>query len=143
MVGGVGLMSAASIVGRTTLSRPILGDYELVEMGIAVAGSLFLPYCQATRGHIIVDFFTLRAGARVVGALDRFGALLMATMCLALGWRTIVGAVDIAASGETSMLMRIPIWVGYAAMVPGVLLTALVALAQAAGTPPAEPVSRE
>ena len=45
MVGGVGLMSAASIVGRTTLSRPILGDYELVEMGIAVAGSLFLPYC--------------------------------------------------------------------------------------------------
>jgi hypothetical protein len=78
-----------------------------------------------------------------VGALDRFGALLMATMFLALGWRTIVGTLDIAASGETSMLMRIPTWVGYAAMVPGVLLTALVALAQTAGTPPAEPVSRE
>ena len=142
-MGGVGLTSAASIVGRTALSRPILGDYELVEMGIAIAGSLFLPYCQATRGHIIVDVFTLRAGPRIAGALDRFGALLMAAMFLALAWRTIVGGLDIAASGETSMLMRIPIWVGYAAMVPGALLTALVALAQAAGTPPAEPVSRE
>lgn len=130
-------MSAASIVGRTALGRSILGDFELVEIGIAVAGSLFLPYCQATRGHIIVDFFTLRAGPRTIGALDRFGALLMAAMFLGVGWRTIVGGVDIAASGETSMLMRVPIWVGYAAMVPGVILTGLIALAQAAGVAPA------
>jgi len=140
VVSGVGLMSAVSIVRRTVLGRPILGDFELVEMGIAIAGSLFLPYCQATRGHIIVDFFTMRAGARTIGALDRFGALLMAAMLLTIGWRTVVGCVDIAGSGETSMLMRIPIWVGYASMLPGVLLAGLVALAQAAG---AAPASRE
>jgi len=143
VVGAVGLMSAVSIVRRTALGRPILGDFELVEMGIAVAGSLFLPYCQATRGHIVVDFFTMRAGVRAVGALDRAGALLMAAMFLTIGWRTIVGCVDIADSGETSMLMRIPIWIGYAAMVPGVLLSAVIALAQAAGTTPAAPISRE
>jgi TRAP-type C4-dicarboxylate transport system permease small subunit len=143
VVSGVGLMSAVSIVRRTALGRPILGDFELVEMGIAVGGSLFLPYCQATRGHIIVDFFTMRAGPRTVGVLDRFGALLMAAMFLAVGWRTIAGAIDIAASGETSMLMRIPIWVGYAAMVPGVLLAGLIALAQAAGAAPPERTRRE
>jgi hypothetical protein len=60
----------------------------------------------------------------------------MAAMFLGVGWRTIVGGVDIAASGETSMLMRIPIWIGYAAMVPGVLLAGLIALAQAAGVEP-------
>lgn len=137
VVSAVGLMSAASIVGRTGLGRPILGDFELVEIGIAVAGSLFLPYCQATRGHIIVDVFTMRAGPRTIGALDRFGALLMAAMFLTVGWRTIAGGLDIAASGETSMLMRVPIWVGYAAMVPGVLLAGLIALAQAVGVAPA------
>ena len=142
MVSGVGLMSAASIVGRTALARPILGDFELVEMGIAVAGSLFLPYCQAARGHIIVDFFTLRAGARAVAALDRIGGLLMGATFLILAWRTVAGGVDIARSGETSMLMGIPIWIGYVGMVPGVLLAALVALAQAAGARPPEPAAR-
>src|SRR3990167_8750742 len=71
VIAGVGLMSAASILGRATLGRPILGDFELVEIGTAVAGSLFLPYCQATGGHIIVGFFTLRAGERPGRGLGR------------------------------------------------------------------------
>ena len=133
VIAGVGLMSAASILGRATLGRPILGDFELVEIGTAVAGSLFLPYCQANGGHIIVDFFTLRARERTVRALDRLSAVLMAAMFLVVAWRTVVGSVDIARSGETSMLMRVPIWIGYAAMVPGVVAAGAVALAQGLG----------
>jgi TRAP-type C4-dicarboxylate transport system permease small subunit len=138
VIAGVGLMSAASIVGRSLLSRPIQGDYELVEIGIAVAGSLFLPYCQATRGHIIVDFFTLRAGSRAIWNLDRIGSFLMAVMFLAVGWRTLVGTFDIARSGETSMLMSVPVWIGYAFMVPGVLFAGLIAVAQSIGIETAE-----
>ena len=69
------------------LRRPITGDFELVEIGTAIAGSLFLPYCQATGGHIVVDLFTLRANERTRDWLDRFGSLLMAIMFLAVGWR--------------------------------------------------------
>lgn len=139
VIAAVGLVSAASIVGRTVLRRPILGDFELVEIGTAIAGSLFLPYCQATRGHVIVDFFTQRARPRTVAGLDRIGALLLALTFLAVAWRTAVGGVDIAGTGETSMLMRIPIWIGYAAMVPGLLAAGLVALAQALGSGPPAP----
>jgi len=138
VIAGVGLMSAASILGRATLGRPILGDFELVEIGTAVAGSLFLPYCQANGGHIIVDFFTLRASARSVRALDRFGALVMATTLLVVGWRTLVGCLDIARSGQTTMLMGIPIWIGYAAMLPGVAAAGLIALAEGLGLTPSE-----
>src|SRR5438552_1940608 len=92
IVAVIGLMSAISIVGRTFVGKPIIGDFELVEIGTAIAGSLFLPYCQATQGHIIVDFFTLRAGARARTWLDRFGCLMMAVMFIAVGWRTIFGA---------------------------------------------------
>jgi TRAP-type C4-dicarboxylate transport system permease small subunit len=133
VIAGVGIMSAASIAGRTLLRRPILGDFELVELGTAIAGTLFLPYCQATRGHIIVDAFTLRAGPRLLGALDRLGALLLAATFLVLAWRTGVGGLDIARSGETTMLMRVPIWIGYVAMLPGVVAAGAVALAQALG----------
>jgi len=142
VVAAVGIMSAISIVGRTLWSRPILGDFELVEIGIAVAGSLFLAYCQATRGHIVVDFFTLKAGPRTIEWLDRFGALLMAAALLVVAWRTAVGCLDIARSGETSMLMGLPIWIGYAAAIPGVAIAGFIALAQAAGVvfpkPPAD-----
>ncbi|HXH83009.1 MAG TPA: TRAP transporter small permease [Candidatus Tectomicrobia bacterium] len=131
VIGAIALMSTVSIAGRAVASRPILGDFELVEMGAAIAGSLFLPYCQATRGHIIVDFFTLRAGPATIRRLDRAGALVMAAMFLLVAWRTVVGCADIARSGETTMLMRIPVWVGYAAMLPGVTLAGLTALAQA------------
>ncbi|MCC6948510.1 MAG: TRAP transporter small permease [Bradyrhizobiaceae bacterium] len=133
VLAGVGAMSAVSIAGRSFWSSPILGDYELVEIGIAVAGSLFLPYCQVTRGHIVVDFFTLKASPSVIRWLDRFGSLLMAVALLVVAWRTVVGCVDILRSGETSMLMGVPIWIGYAAAVPGVCIAGVVALAQAAG----------
>lgn len=135
VVAFVGIVSAVSIVGRSFWSTPILGDFELVEIGMAVSGSLFLAYCQATRGHIVVDFFTLRAGPRTVLWLDRAGSLLMAMALLVVAWRTTVGCADIARSGETSMLMGIPIWIGYAAAIPGVCFAGLIALAQASGVP--------
>jgi TRAP-type C4-dicarboxylate transport system permease small subunit len=143
VVSATGIMSAVSIIGRSTISKPITGDFELVEIGIAVAGSLFLPYCQAVGGHIVVDFFTLRAGPRATGLLDQFGALLMAIMLLAVGWRTGVAAADIARSGETSMLLGFPIWIGYACTVPGVIVAGLIALLQSFGIKIAERVGSE
>jgi TRAP-type C4-dicarboxylate transport system permease small subunit len=133
IVAGVGIMSAASIIGRSMLRRPITGDFELVEIATAVAGTLFLPYCQATFGNIVVDLFTLRASERVRDWLDRFGCLLMGIMFLVLGWRAAVGCIEMRHNGETSMLRGFPIWIGYAGMLPGVFVAGLVALAQSCG----------
>src|SRR5262245_10872647 len=93
IVAAVGLMSVISIIGRSALRRPIIGDFELVEIGTAIAGSLFLPYCQATYGNIAVDLFTLRASERMRDRLDRFGSLLTAIMFLAVGWPAGVGGI--------------------------------------------------
>jgi TRAP-type C4-dicarboxylate transport system permease small subunit len=133
VVAGVGIMSAISIIGRSAIGRPIVGDFELVEFGTAIAGSLFLAYCQTSYGHIVVDVFTLKVSDRVRDWLDRFGSLLMAVMFFAVGWRTIVGAFDMFRNHETTMLMGVPIWLGYAGTVPGVLLGGITALAQSLG----------
>lgn len=131
IVSAIGIMSVISIVGRSTFGKPIQGDFELVEIGTAIAGSLFLPYCQASGGHIVVDFFTLRAGPSIKRWLDRLGCLLMAAMFLAVGWRAIYGAIGLYSTGETSMLMSVPAWLGYAGVVPGAMVAGLIALAQA------------
>jgi TRAP-type C4-dicarboxylate transport system permease small subunit len=133
VVSIIGIMSAVSIIGRSVLGRPIVGDFELVEIGTAVAGSLFLPYCQATGGHIVVDVFTQRASRRTQDWLDRLGTLLMAVMFLVVGWRTVIGVLGARGTGETSMLMGFPLWLGYAGTVPGIVVAGIIALAQSAG----------
>ena len=81
-------------------------------------------------------------GVRLEGDwLDRFGSLLMAIMFVLVGWRAAVGGIDMQRNGETSMLLGFPIWVGYAAMLPGVFLAGIVALAQSCGIKVAEPVA--
>jgi TRAP-type C4-dicarboxylate transport system permease small subunit len=121
-------MSVVSIIGRALFGRPVPGDFELVQVGCGVAIAAFLPYCQLRRANIIVDFFTVRAGRRVQGRLDAFGAGLLALVMAALAWRTAVGTVAVRAGGEVSMIVGFPIWIGYAAIVPSLALATVVAL---------------
>jgi TRAP-type C4-dicarboxylate transport system permease small subunit len=128
----VAFATVVSIVGRAVLARPIPGDVELTQLGIALAISLCLPWCQLRRGHIIVDFFTQRVGDHALRRLDAFGALLMAVMVLLLAWRTGAGAVAVFGAGETSMILALPMWWIYAALAPGLALAGVIALLQAA-----------
>ena len=124
-------MSVVSITGRTFLGRPVPGDFELVQVGCGAAIAAFLPYCQLRRGNIIVDFFTARASRRVQHALDALGALLVAAVMAVLAWRAAEGMLAVKAAGEVTMIVGFPVWLGYAAIVPSLALTALAGLAVA------------
>jgi TRAP-type C4-dicarboxylate transport system permease small subunit len=125
------LMSVASIAGRALFSRPLQGDYEVVQTGCAVFVALCLPYCQLKRANIIVDFFTTRASERTRRRLDAVGALVVAVVMLIVAWRTAAGLESLRGSGETTTILGMPTWWTYAAMFPGIALTALVALRDA------------
>lgn len=127
----VAAMVVASVVGRAAFGRPVLGDVELVQFGIGLALSLGLPWCQAQRGNIVVDFFTSRVDARMQRLLDSAGALLLALMCMLLAWRSAEGAWATRQAQETSMNLELPMWWTYAVLSPGLALTALIALVQA------------
>jgi TRAP-type C4-dicarboxylate transport system permease small subunit len=137
----VALMVVVSVVGRGFFRAPVPGDVELTQIGIALAISLALPWCQWQRAHVEVDFFVQRAGAEVQRWLQAAGALLLAAMCLLLAWRTGVGAVAVKQAFEQSMILGLPMWWAYASLAPGLALAALIALWQAAVRPPREQVS--
>jgi TRAP-type C4-dicarboxylate transport system permease small subunit len=122
------IMSASSILGRALFSKAITGDFELVQLACAVCVAAFLPYAQQQRSNIIVDFFTVNASRKIRGRLDAIGALAVALVTALVGWRTAVGATVVYANGETSMLMGVPIWISYAMMAPGFMLTAVVSV---------------
>jgi TRAP-type C4-dicarboxylate transport system permease small subunit len=127
----VALVVVASVLGRAVWRTPIPGDVELTQVGIALAISLGLPWCQWERSNLIVDFFTQKMSARSLRWLDAAGALALAAMCLLLGWRSASGAVAVHQAQESSMILGLPMWWAYAALAPGLLLTAAVAVAQA------------
>jgi TRAP-type C4-dicarboxylate transport system permease small subunit len=127
----VGMLTVASIAGRATMSRPIQGDVELTQFGIAFAIALFLPWAQLRGSNIIVDFFTQRARARTIALLDAFGSLLLAAMVGVLSLRAASGAFAVHGAHETTMILELPMWWTYAVLAPGLALTALIALLQA------------
>ena len=126
------LMTCASLIGRNTTGWTLVGDFELTGVAAGAAVALFLPWCQARRGNIIVDFVTARASERTTAALDRFGALLLGLAMVLLAWRAWVGGLSSYNAHSTTMMLGFPEWIVYAFMVPPMVLTAVIALWQAA-----------
>ncbi len=123
-------MTVVSVVGRTFFQAPILGDVELVRLGLAVCVATFLPYTQFRSANIIVDFFTTRASPAAQRWMDGFGTLLYACCTALIAWRVYAGGVMSEENQEVSMLMSLPIWIPYMLMVPGFVLCTLVGLYQ-------------
>ena len=63
------LINVYSTVMGALFSAPFPGDFEMTEVGIAVAVFAFLPYCQITGANVTADIFTARASARTVAVL--------------------------------------------------------------------------
>jgi len=107
---GITLMAVTSIVMRSLGFEPIQGDFELVQVALAGCIALMLPWCQLQGGNLTVDFFTVR---------------------LRKSRRTCAGAIAVKASHESTMILGFPLWIGYVAMIPGLLLTVFAALQSA------------
>lgn len=127
LLGIVGLV-CTSIVLRTVGFAPIQGDFELLQVGLAICVGAFLPYCHLKGGNIIVDFFTARARRSTQRRLDAVGGVLVALVMLLVAWRTGAGAASLKAAGEVTMIRGFPVWISYALMTPGFALTAVAAL---------------
>lgn len=126
----IAVMTTTSVVGRAFFMHPILGDVELVQLGGAVVVASFLPYTQYRRANIIVDFFTTGASERTQGRMDALGVALYTLVMALVLWRVAVGAVDIHAAKERSMLMDLPLWLPYTLMLPGLALCVLIGVLQ-------------
>ncbi|MDL1861082.1 TRAP transporter small permease [Betaproteobacteria bacterium PRO7] len=119
------LLVTASILGRWLIAKAVPGDYELMQLGCAVGVAAFLPWCQLRGGHVIVDFFTARAGPRLRAVLDALGAALLAGCSALVAGRMVDGARGLAEAGETTTVLAVPIWVPVALMVPSFALLAV------------------
>ncbi len=133
LVGGLFLLVAVvitlvSVVGRYGFGEPVPGDYELVEITCAVGVFLFFPFTHAVSGNITADFFTSGLSLRRQRLLDIANDVVFALVAALLTWRLSEGLMEKFASGETTILIRIPLWWAYSVAVLSMALLAVVCL---------------
>jgi TRAP-type C4-dicarboxylate transport system permease small subunit len=126
------VMSIVSIVGRKLFSMPVPGDVELLQVCSAFAAASFFAYCHLVSGDVKVDFFTHHMKPSRLHLMDAIGSLLVAAFGWLIAWRAGVGAWGVKESGETTMILGWPLWIGQMLMVPGFVLLGIAGLYMAA-----------
>ena len=106
----------------------INGDFELVEAGVAFAIFTFLPLCQLSGSHAIVDVLTSKLSLRSNQVLKMISECLFALVLGLIAWRLFAGMEAKQRYGETTFLLQFPIWWAYAASFLGAALAALVSI---------------
>ena len=112
----VALLTVISIGGRSLIwagLAPIPGDFELVEIGTAVAVFGFLPYCHLHHGHVTVDVIVNQLPTPLFNLLTIVGDLAVALVTYVVAWRLWLGLQDKLAYGESTMILGAPLWAGY------------------------------
>ena len=131
LLNAIAAMTVVSVTGRyfTFIGlRPITGDYEMLQMGAAIAVCSFLPWCQLKRGHVTVDVFVGIGPGWLQRATQLLGDLVITAIAAVLLWRFWLGMDEMVSNGQESYLLGLPIWYGYVGGVVGMILFLTVSL---------------
>jgi len=122
------IMTTVSAITGYAFASPFPGDFELTEMGVAIAAFAFLPYCQLTFANVSADIFTQNAGPVVNRWLSRLGSFIAFLFSLLLIWRMSAGMADYQTYLETTTILQIPIWYAFIPTLMSLVLLAVAAL---------------
>jgi hypothetical protein len=128
-VSGIAWLAEVPLVGDF---GPIMGDFELTKMGTAMAVFLFLPFCHMRGGHVTVDLLMIHAPRAVQWLVAVLSELLFLSVALLMTWRLYLGMQQKLRYEQTTMLMEIPVWWGYAVGIVALALLSVVCLYRAA-----------
>lgn len=120
-------LTVASILGGLTL-RPLPGEIELVEALCGLAVFAFLPYCQLKRGHVGVDILISAFGPKAMNWTQLIGDIVIAVLIGLVTWRHAVGTMDKIGNGETTPLLLMPVWWGFAVALVLLVVNVIVCL---------------
>ncbi len=108
LLGLMVLFVAADVFGRYFLTRPIKGDYELVEVMTGLIISLSLSYALVADKHIRIEIFTSRCSQktqRLLDILTYFSGLAVFTLA---SWQTVIYANSLRKNGLLIGVLPVP-----------------------------------
>ena len=122
---GIVLVNVYTVLGGM-FGQPFPGDFEITEIGVAVAAFAFLPYCQLMRANVTADIFTMRAPPRLISVFQLLASLTALIFAVILLWRMFAGMLSQREYEYTTAILSFPIWWGF---IPVVVSLALLCVA--------------
>ncbi|MGI9438018.1 MAG: TRAP transporter small permease [Geminicoccaceae bacterium] len=119
------LVNVISVAGGI-FWKPFPGDFELTEIGVAIAAFAFLPYCQLTGSNVTADIFTAKAPGALIAKFKLLAATVAFAFSLLLLWRMFEGMLSQREYGYMTAILQLPIWLAF---VPILISLALLAVA--------------
>ncbi len=102
------LLTVADVTLRY-FKRPIVGTYEMVALSGAVIIGFSLPFTSLMKGHVNVDFLTMKLSAKGRKILSFVTKCLGIILFLIIGWNLILQGMDFHKVGEVTPTRHLPI----------------------------------
>jgi TRAP-type C4-dicarboxylate transport system permease small subunit len=103
------LLTVSDVVLRY-FGRPIVGTFEIVGFCGALIIGFALPLTSWQRGHIFVDFLTLKMSKRIKKTMDLSTRSLCIALFFIVGWSLFIYSQKLYRSGEVSLTIQIPFY---------------------------------
>jgi TRAP-type C4-dicarboxylate transport system permease small subunit len=126
------VMMAATVVDvvlRAAFNLPVFGTFEVVELTLVGVVFLALPEVFLKDQHVTVDVVDQVAAPGVVRLLKTAAALLTLAFVVVLGWNMLAPAGDAMRFGETTLDLKLPIWLFWTPMLIGMAASLVAVLA--------------
>jgi TRAP-type C4-dicarboxylate transport system permease small subunit len=123
------VVNVVSVLSAATVNKAFPGDFELTELGVAIAAFSFLPYCQIAGLNVTADIFTAGASRFWLALFSLLGALVAFGFGALLLWRMYSGMLDQRTYESTTAILQIPLWWAYAACLLSLALLVLASFA--------------
>jgi len=135
LIGGIILFAimllvSVAVFNRKVLNAPIMGDFEIVKIGLSLVVMMAMPYVTLRGAHIRVDILDQYIGryGRFFG--DVFARLVSCFVFFLLIGKTWKKMLDAHKYGDVTNMMEIPVSIAYGAITIGFGLSLLVLAGQ-------------
>jgi TRAP-type C4-dicarboxylate transport system permease small subunit len=107
-LAGMILLTNVNVIGRYIFKRPLLGEFDMVELGMAIFGGIAMFIAAIQRHHVSVDVLLVRFSGRIQGILGRIASLVGFATWSLLAYLTFLDGLDTLKNGSYSATLRIP-----------------------------------
>jgi TRAP-type transport system small permease protein len=106
---GLMLLTTVDVVSRYIFNWPLRGAFEITELLLLTLIFAGLPLASRAGEHVTLDFIDRALAPAGRRLLRRFMDLVCGAIILGLAWRVWVKAGKIAAYGDTTEVLRLPV----------------------------------
>lgn len=107
-LSGMILVTTANVFGRYILKKPLLGEVDMVELGMAILGGFAMFLAAIRRHHVSVDVLVVRFSRRIQVILGSIACLLGFITWALLAYRAFLDGLGNLENGSRTATLFIP-----------------------------------